>query len=266
MIKLLAIDMDKTCLNDKNQITDETLKALYDIANQGVMIVPTTGRALSCLPNRLQGNLFYTYVISSNGAKVTNVKENRTIYQELMDKGDVISLLSEFKEYRVGITAHINNKYYIEGRFIYKLGTFIYGEDAKSSLNIKSLQKIIRAFPYDIEEIQLFFINSKVKYQIKDVLVKYKDYSASFSKYYVEIVSSQTSKGLALKRLAETLGIQKEEIACVGDGENDLSMFDVSGLKLAMGNANDLLKEKADYILPTNNENGICKVKEYLKY
>ena len=66
-------------------------------------------------------------------------------------------------------------------------------------------------------------------------------------------------KGKALSVLAEKLGIDKSEIACIGDGENDLPMFDVSGLKFAMGNAVDELKKKADAVLSSNNENGVAE-------
>ena len=68
MIKLLAVDMDGTCLNSKGKMTDKTLEALKKAAESGVIVVPTTGRNITCLPKRIQGESFYRYVISSNGA------------------------------------------------------------------------------------------------------------------------------------------------------------------------------------------------------
>ena len=73
-----------------------------------------------------------------------------------------------------------------------------------------------------------------------------------------------TSHG-AVNRVRKILGIKKEEVACIGDGENDLPMFEASGMKFAMGNAVDVLKEKADYLLPSNNEDGVAfAVNEYI--
>jgi hydroxymethylpyrimidine pyrophosphatase-like HAD family hydrolase len=74
----------------------------------------------------------------------------------------------------------------------------------------------------------------------------------------VEIFDENASKGIAISKLAEHLGISKNEIACIGDGENDLTMFAQSGIKFAMGNAVEALKENADYILPDNNSDGVA--------
>ena len=69
----------------------------------------------------------------------------------------------------------------------------------------------------------------------------------------------------ALAALAEHLGIRKEEIACIGDGENDLSMFRVSGLKIAMGNGVPELKEQADHVTGTNRHKGAAEaIKKYI--
>ena len=54
-IRLLAVDMDGTCLNSRSQMTAETIRALEAAAKAGIIVVPTTGRSLSCLPHRLAG-------------------------------------------------------------------------------------------------------------------------------------------------------------------------------------------------------------------
>ncbi len=82
---------------------------------------------------------------------------------------------------------------------------------------------------------------------------------AAYTGQYAEIFSSETSKGCALTHLAQSLGIAKSEIACIGDGENGLSMFEASGMKLAMGNAVEILKKEADYILPDCDHNGVAE-------
>ncbi len=78
------------------------------------------------------------------------------------------------------------------------------------------------------------------------------------SKGYAEIYNKKGSKGTALLALGEALGITADEIACIGDEENDISMFDVAGLPMAMGNAIDTIKERAKVILPTNDEKGVA--------
>lgn len=265
MIKLFAVDMDKTCLNDKNQMSDETLQALQNIAKQGIIVVPTTGRSLECLPHRLKKQDFYRYVISSNGAKVTDIQENKTLFRSEIKKEEALAFIHECSEKKLGRTAHIHHQYLIEGKLLYKFGQLIYGEDAHQAIQITNLEQTIASSSFDVEEIQLYFFSQKTKKKIQEILAQHHHCSAAFTKHYVEIYSTNTSKGIALKELMNHLNIKEEEVACIGDGENDLSMFDVAGYKFAIGNAVDALKEKADVILPSNNENGVCNCCDYLK-
>lgn len=109
----------------------------------------------------------------------------------------------------------------------------------------------------DIEELQLFF-PSGARPRVAEILSNYGSVSAAYSNVYVEVFSKAASKGNALRALSEHLAVPKEEIACIGDGENDQSMFQASGLRFAMGNAVDALKAQADYVLPTNRQNGVA--------
>ena len=60
--------------------------------------------------------------------------------------------------------------------------------------------------------------------------------------------------------------VTKEEIVVMGDGANDFPMFEMSGYKVAMENGNEMLKEKADYITTTNNQDGVAKALEEIFY
>lgn len=77
-----------------------------------------------------------------------------------------------------------------------------------------------------------------------------------------EIMAKGTSKGRAVEKLTKILGISKDEVICIGDSENDLSMIEFAGLGVAMGNADDIIKEKANYVTDTNVNSGVGKVIE----
>jgi Cof subfamily protein (haloacid dehalogenase superfamily) len=78
----------------------------------------------------------------------------------------------------------------------------------------------------------------------------------------IEIMNHGISKGNAVKILAAYYGIKKEEIICFGDAENDISMLEYAGLGIAMGNAEAYVKEKADYVTDTNDNDGVAKAIE----
>lgn len=81
MIRLLAIDMDGTCLNGRSRISPRTMAALEAAHNAGILIVPTTGRTLTCLPHQLAARRdLYRYVITSNGARVTDLQTSQTLF------------------------------------------------------------------------------------------------------------------------------------------------------------------------------------------
>lgn len=71
-----------------------------------------------------------------------------------------------------------------------------------------------------------------------------------------------SSKGNAVKKLAENFGLSPENVICIGDSENDLSMLRYAGLGVAMGNGLDIVKEEADFITDTNLNSGVAKVIE----
>ena len=73
-----------------------------------------------------------------------------------------------------------------------------------------------------------------------------------------------SNKGIAVKKMLEILNIKKEEAIAIGDDNNDLSMFEQVGYKVAMGNAINIVKEKADEITLSNDEDGVAVFLEKL--
>ncbi len=258
MIRLLAIDMDETCLNDKKIISDETLKAMSKAAEAGITIVPTTGRALSCLPHQLKEQRFYRYVISSNGASVTDTHTGEDLFNELIPYQIAYEFLTRLETKKVGISAHISHDFVLQGHLLRFLGKISYGKDALFSKQSRNIASLILKEKANIEEIQLFYFSKDIQSTITDIISQYDCFIQSGSNHYAELYSKKASKGNALTALAKHLGISYSEIACIGDAENDLSMFKASGLKFAMGNAIPALKEMADVTVPSNNESGVA--------
>ena len=98
MIKLLAIDMDGTCLNQRSRITPAVLQALTAAHRAGIEIVPTTGRALCCLPHQLAAHPeLYRYAITSNGARVTELSDYSTLFRAEIPKNMALEFPSPWR-------------------------------------------------------------------------------------------------------------------------------------------------------------------------
>ena len=78
----------------------------------------------------------------------------------------------------------------------------------------------------------------------------------------VMVFHKEATKGNGMKFIQETLGISAEETIAVGDGGTDISMFEAAGVRVAMGNAEEILKQNADFIAPTVEEDGLVEVIE----
>ena len=263
MIRLLALDMDGTCLNGRSRMTEETIRTIRKAADAGIIIVPTTGRALMCLPYRLtQEKGLYRYTITSNGAQVVDLEEKKTIFRMLMKRERVVQFLRECEGLNVVRMTHIQHRYVMEGPLMEVAGRIVYGRDVDGIRRVNDMEAFVEKIRYDIEEVQVYFFSGRTRRKVAEMLEGYPDFSSAFGSKYVEIFAKNTSKGTALNALASRLGIAKEEIACIGDSANDLPMFEAAGLKIAMGNAVPELKKKADIVTYSNHIDGAAKVIE----
>lgn len=265
-MKLLAIDMDGTLLNSKHTITEKTIEALKLAKEHGYEIVPTTGRSISCLPRQLKGTGIYRYVISSDGAEVYDTAKKRIIFSEKIPSEEAVEILEVCSKYKfAGITAHIGHDFVVQGKFLAKAGMFVFGEDVEKAIVVKDIVSYAKENNSEISAIQLFFFLPGGKRRVRSMLKKHSELTMAFSRTHVEIYSKNATKGNAVLALAEALNIPQEDTVCIGDATNDITMFVVCGKCFAMGNAIQELKEYANAVLPTNNEDGIAEaVKKYL--
>ena len=81
-------------------------------------------------------------------------------------------------------------------------------------------------------------------------------------KYYLDVTHPQANKGVGVQRLAALMGVPMDEIAVIGDGGNDVAMFQQSGLSIAMGNASDEVKKHARFVTGSNDEDGFADAVE----
>lgn len=76
--------------------------------------------------------------------------------------------------------------------------------------------------------------------------------------YYLDITHPEANKGAGVRRLAALMGVPMEQIAVIGDGHNDIAMFEQTPHSIAMGNASDEVKERARFITGSNDEDGFA--------
>ncbi|HFL2405235.1 TPA: sugar-phosphatase [Clostridioides difficile] len=263
MYKLIALDIDGTILNTQKRITPEVFESIQEAKRAGAKVVITTGRPLPGvkeLINQLNLTDEGDYVICFNGAIIQEVKSEKIIHDVEMTLDDFDFIYNNVcKKYKTKI--HINTmtnlitpnetpgKYTLHEAKLNNIEVKYIQKD-KIDESIKICKIMIVDEPERLEEI--------IQQLPKNLFNKYTIVRSA--PFYLEFLGKTTNKGTALKTLCTNLNIPIENAIAVGDEENDQHMIKYAGLGVAMGNARNSIKEIADYVTDTNNENGVAKV------
>ena len=87
---------------------------------------------------------------------------------------------------------------------------------------------------------------------------------ARSQRYYLDITHPLANKGEALRAIARHLGLPTQKMAVIGDGPNDVAMFEAAGLSIAMGNADPDVQAAADHVTGSNNDEGFAQAMAWL--
>ena len=264
MIKLIAIDMDGTLLNEKKHIDKAQKEAIHEAVEAGIKIVLCTGRPLyGILPFYEELGLSELdsegYVILNNGCSIHKTKDWELIDQVNFTSDDIDYLYKFSEGYDINFTL-VNDYYYFNiGRkptdelitdagFVFSDITNISLKEAKNGKH-----KIIK----------IMFLgdpNIMADFQKENENILKDKYSSVLSQPYVyEILPKGNNKGTGLKKLAKKLGIKQEEIMAIGDGNNDIEMFEYANYSVAMENGTELAKKAAKYQTDSNENDGVAK-------
>ncbi|MBC8589526.1 Cof-type HAD-IIB family hydrolase [Paratissierella segnis] len=265
--KLIAIDMDGTLLNSKNEISENNMKAIREATEKGIHIVLSTGRILSSAEFYADSMNLSSYILASNGAVISDGEKN-IIYRVPINKGSVKEVMRLGRKHNVYYHFYDETKFYTNNYIdeIYEFYNPRFQKQAGQKIGLivfKDDEEILER--EDINAYKFLFLDDdREKLNgLKQELLNTKGINVSTSWFNnVEVMSDQVSKGLSLKYLCNMLNINRENTIAIGDNENDLSMIEFAGLGVAMGNGEDIVKKNADIITDTNDNDGVSKIIE----
>lgn len=263
MYKLIAVDMDGTLLKEDKTISEATVKAINKARAKGVRIVLASGRPIEGL-NRYLTELELIseedYVLSYNGALVQNTATKEIISRVVLKGSDLHYLYNLSNELGVNIHAFSTE----QGLITPKMNKYT---EVEATINgIEVLEREFDTIDNESEMVKIMMIDEPEVLQAaidkmpKEVYEKYTVVRSA--PFFLEFLNKEANKGEGVKALAESLGLTKEQVICIGDAGNDLHMIQFAGLGVAMGNAFDEIKEIADYITKSNEEDGVAHVIE----
>lgn len=260
--KVVMCDLDNTLLDYGKDVSLDSIEIIEKLTLEGIEFIPATGRYLGVIPKLILDNKSINYVVSSNGAVISERNDLKTIHECYIDIEKVKDLLVLAYDLEGRIILDTNQGI-IVGR---RVGEFLksakedYYQHLKQHMIFKDhILEVFDMKDLRIRKIDLGFDNLEHRNIIYD---KYKDSEiinvVSSSDANIEVTSLEASKGNALDFIAKHLNISTDEILAIGDSDNDISMLEKAGLSIAMGNASEHVKSHTDDITLHVSENGFA--------
>ena len=258
-IKLIAIDLDETLLDDKKQISEANIKAIRKAHEQGIKIVISSGRpeiGIKAVLNKLGLLGADTYFIAYNGTRVYYEKTNTLLYEKYLTGKDIKDIYKVLPDNLFMHFYDANCKLFATARNPYT--------DFGARVNNIDYEIIDpNTLPDDGKFIKLLFTGDP---QYVDEIIKkiptyyYERFSPTRSApIFFEFLAKGVSKGDALTYLINYLGLKQNEVCAMGDNDNDYEMLEVAGKKIAMENSlSKKVLDIATFITKSNNNSGVA--------
>lgn len=267
-ITMIALDIDGTTLNTKKELTKRTRKALEEAIERGVHIIFSTGRSFNSLSPEIKSLEGVSYVITSNGAHINEFSSGKAIYNDYVYPDNVDRVIELRDKYNIGIEVFIDGQAYIDSK--------TYSDIKENGCEYRNAEYVLwsRKPVDDIGQLMIenrntienvnFCFDTEEKYNAAkdEILAITKASITSSFRNSLELGGENTSKRTALKELMKKLEVSREQLMCCGDASNDIPMIELAGIGVAMGNAWDEVKEKADFVTSSNDDDGVALVIE----
>ncbi|MCD2255972.1 sugar-phosphatase [Agrilactobacillus fermenti] len=258
-IKIVAIDMDGTLLDDHRLISKRNIQAIQAADAAGVHVVLASGRPLAGLKPYLRQLGLWTkkrYTITFNGALIQENQTDATILEHTLP----LSTFQTFADLATDLGIHIHaedkEKMYTPNRDI---SPYTVAESALVNLTLhyrhltefSADKRFSKIMMIDLPEL-ISAAASKIPQTLRDQY-----YIVNSTPYFLEVMNKEVSKGKALAELADYLHVTADQVMAIGDERNDLSMLTYAAHKVAMANAVHQVKDIANIHTTSNNDSGV---------
>lgn len=263
-IRLLAFDIDGTLSPAGEPVAPAVLEALRACVTAGIVLVPATGRKFSSIARLCQQIGIRGPVITCNGAIVVDAGSGRVLSSHFLGKNLYRRVLGAIGEDpRFSLAVFTGTDIVCAGEHFAARTLGAIGEPVSrfvDSLEVLAQEDVAKVLGATAEEATLLAAQEEYRARFDGACS-----ITATSRQFLEFMPPGVSKGAALAEIAAARGIERDQVACIGDSDNDLSMFEVAGLGLAVANATQKVLAAATAIVPPAEEAGVAHaVREFV--
>lgn len=258
-IELIAIDLDGTLLNSHHQLTERTKATLRRAIAAGVQVVIATGKTRYSAREAISALDLQTPGVYLQGLMICN--PDGSIRHQQPISPDVVRDVAAFARSRgLSMAAYSGADILTEQRNAHTDRLIAYHEPIPTE--IASYETALETRPMN----KLLLIDTvdscTEARQALAPLLEGRATQVQALADMLEILPPGASKGAGLRWLLDELGVPPERVMAIGDGENDIEMLHMVGVGVAVGNANPLAKAAADYVVASNDDDGVAEAVE----
>lgn len=265
-IKMIGFDLDGTLLTDQKELGEYTVQILKRAVEEGIVILPITGRPLCGLPEEVTGLTGLRYAITANGARILDLKNAAVLKEQLVSVETAEKILDILGNYDSLREIYYDGTGYAEREKLEQIDHFFeegpMAEYVRSTRQpVENLMDKFRMESREVDKVQGVFADLGEREAALDEIRKLEGVTITGALHNnIEVNAAGVDKGNALLWLAQYLGIAPEETMAFGDGNNDITLLEKAGTGVAMKNGIEEVKHAADRITEkTNDEEGAAK-------
>lgn len=261
--KMLVLDIDGTLTNSRKEVSETTLKAVRRVMEEGHAVVIASGRptpGIMGVCETLNLKKYGGYGMSYNGARITDMKTGETVCQRILENDVIPEIFRYASEKGIGMMTYEESAAVTGTR----IDEYMELEARINRIGLKQVDDFCGYVDFDVNKCLLTAQPDEAEEIEKELCEKYAGRLSVYRSepFFVEIMPPGVDKASSLEVLRKRLMIAREDVICCGDGFNDLSMIRYAGIGVAMANAADVVKEAADIITLSNDEDGLVPVIE----
>ena len=260
-IKVLVLDIDGTLTNSEKKITPATKRGIINILERGHKVMIASGRptpGLRYCEKELELEKYGGYLLSFNGGRIINCRTGEIVFEKTLPAPIVPNLYKYAVKQDVGFVTYLGNQIILGTR----MDEYLEFESRINGMPIKKVDNFIDFVDFEVNKCLMTAPPEKAKRIEEELIDLYGDViSISRSEpFYVEMMPKNINKATSIDRMLTSVGLTRENAICCGDGFNDITMIEYAGIGVAMENAQEEVKKKADFITRSNDEDGIVNV------